>query len=485
MQLTEEQRNIISCKDDLAVNAGAGAAKTTTLLLYSKARPKGNILYLAYNKAIKEEAKLKFLQHGINNVTIHTAHSLAYKSFPKIKVTNSFSLSELIEICKIKSKSGNATEEYILAKLIQDGFNIYCNKTDNKLDINDLIIGGVDRKLVERYEQYIINGVKILTKKMKYGQIPFLHDYYLKMFQLHSVKLPYTHILFDEGQDASPVMLDIFLKQNATKVIVGDSAQAIYGYRLAVNALESVNFEKMTLSKSFRFDSSIAGLANNILSWKKLIRKYNNSFMIEGVGGVKTENSTCYISRSNFGVLKSAIIEVEKQKPSSIYFEGGIKGYSFLSSNQNLNDLLSLFYKKPQNAKNPMIKSMKNLNEVIQYSESVGDIELGNLAKIVQVYGKDLRHHIKHLYNINAKNKSDADIIFSTAHKSKGQEYDKVYLSDDFITLNKVRIFSNNYLNISNKDISLEAEREKINEEINILYVASTRTKNILKRNFD
>jgi F-box protein 18 (helicase) len=484
MELTDEQKNIIRYKDDLVINAGAGAAKTTTLLLYAKARPKSKILYLAYNKSIKEEAKKKFAEHGLSNVTIHTAHSLAYKDFSKIKVTNTFSLSELIEICKIKSKSGNKTDEYVLAKLIQDALNIYCNKTDNQLSVNDLALNA-DKELIDKYYPYIINGVKILTKKMKHGQIPFIHDYYLKLFQLKSNKLPYNYILFDEGQDASPVMLDIFLKQDATKVIVGDSAQAIYGYRLAVNALQSVDFENMMLSKSFRFGQNIASLANNILSWKKLIRKHSNNLVIEGVGGTKSENSTCYISRSNFGVLKSAIVEVEKQKPSSIYFEGGIKGYSFLSNSQSINDLLSLFYRKPQNAKNPMLKSMKSLNEVIQYSERVGDIELSNLAKIVQVYGKDLKHHIKYLYSICAKDKSYADITFSTAHKSKGMEYDRVFLSDDFTTLNKIRIFSEHYLSVSNKDISLEKEREKLNEEINILYVASTRTKNILKKSFD
>lgn len=485
MQLTDEQRKIIYYQDDLVINAGAGAAKTTTLIFYAKARPKARILYIAYNKSIKEEAKRKFAEYGISNVTIHTAHSLAFRHFKKIKVETGFSLTQIIEICKIRSRAGDSSEEYILAKLIQDAFNIYCNKVENELTEVDLILNA-DKQLINKHFGYILKGVKILAKKMKYGEIPYLHDYYLKRFQLAGVKLPYTHILFDEGQDASPVMLDIFLKQeHATRVIVGDSSQAIYGYRLAVNALESVDFNSLSLSKSFRFGEVIARTANNILSWKKLIGAYKNPIKIEGVGGTKTENSTCYISRSNFGVLKSAIIEVQRQQPSTIYFEGGAKGYTFLSGNDALNDMFSLYYKKPNNVKNPMLKNMKNLYEVIQYAEKVGDVELGNMAKIVQAYGKDLRSHIKFLKSIVAKDRNYADIIFSTAHKSKGMEYDRVFLSDDFVTLNEVKIFSDGYINSSNKDISLEKERQRLNEEINVLYVASTRTKNILKKSFD
>ena len=63
---------------------------------------------------------------------------------------------------------------------------------------------------------------------MERAEIPITHEFYLKKFQLQNPQLSYDYILFDEGQDASPVMLDVFLKQKATKVIVGDGHQQIY-----------------------------------------------------------------------------------------------------------------------------------------------------------------------------------------------------------------------------------------------------------------
>lgn len=485
MNLTEEQAQIIRSKDDAVINAGAGAAKTTTLIYYAKARPSARILYIAYNKSIKEEAIHKFKSMGITNVTIHTAHSLAIKSFKglKIKNGNGYSLSEIIEICNIKT--ADPSDAFLIAKLVQDGFNIYCNKAENSIQPKDLLLY-FDADIIKNYYQFIIQGIKILTTKMKNNEIPYVHDYYLKRYQLSKPRLPYTHILFDEGQDASPVMLDIFLNQDhAVKVIVGDSAQAIYGYRLAVNALDMVHFDRYTLSKSFRFNDTISRLANNVLSWKKLIHTYNNVINIEGVGGVSSENSTCYLSRSNFGVLKSTIIQVEKNNPRSIYLEGGAKGYTFLNNNPTMNDLMSLFYRKHGNIKNPMIKNLSNISEAIKYSEKINDVEMGNLARIIQTYGKDLKNHIRYIKSIVATDRNYADLTFSTVHKSKGLEYDVVNLSDDFVSLNEIKIFSENYNNSQNKDIHLEKERQRLNEEINILYVGITRTKNILRKSYE
>ena len=57
MELTEEQTRIVRSRTRrLAVQAGAGAAKTTTLCAYADARRGARVLYLAFNKAIQLEA---------------------------------------------------------------------------------------------------------------------------------------------------------------------------------------------------------------------------------------------------------------------------------------------------------------------------------------------------------------------------------------------------------------------------------------------
>src|SRR5205085_1605438 len=76
VDLTEEQERIVRCgATRLAVQAGAGAAKTTTLCAYARARPAARILYLAFNKAIQLEAAAKMPA----NVTCRTTHSIAWR----------------------------------------------------------------------------------------------------------------------------------------------------------------------------------------------------------------------------------------------------------------------------------------------------------------------------------------------------------------------------------------------------------------------
>lgn len=86
---------------------------------------------------------------------------------------------------------------------------------------------------------------------MEQGEIEITHDFYLKKFQLEAPMLQYDFILFDEGQDASAAMLDVFLKQKATKVIVGDTNQQIYGWRFAVNSLEKIILKRISFQPVF------------------------------------------------------------------------------------------------------------------------------------------------------------------------------------------------------------------------------------------
>jgi F-box protein, helicase, 18 len=80
MNLTQEQYDIINSTGNIKINAVAGSGKTTTIIEYAKARPKNaRILYLAFNKSMKSEAIKRFTSKGLQNVTVETAHSLAYR----------------------------------------------------------------------------------------------------------------------------------------------------------------------------------------------------------------------------------------------------------------------------------------------------------------------------------------------------------------------------------------------------------------------
>jgi superfamily I DNA/RNA helicase len=178
---------------------------------------------------------------------------------------------------------------------------------------------------VSKNYEFIEKQTRLFLSKMDSGEIEITHDFYLKKFQLQHPVLNYDYILFDEGQDASPAMLDVFLNQNAIKVIVGDSHQQIYSWRYAINSLEQVDYTALPLTTSFRFPQDIANLACEILKWKNMLSE-NIILPIKGSGGKNSNQMKATIARTNIGLLGKAFEFVEQShKTQPLYFEGNIR----------------------------------------------------------------------------------------------------------------------------------------------------------------
>jgi F-box protein, helicase, 18 len=98
------------------------------------------------------------------------------------------------------------------------------------------------------------------------------------------------------------------------------------------------------------------------------------------------------------------------------------------------------------------------------------------MVEIVKEYGNEIPSLIQSLKkkHVGDEEKATAEMIFSTVHRAKGMEYDAVQLVEDFITEAKLEKLKEgkeaDALNLA-----------KWNEEINLLYVAITRTKGNLR----
>jgi superfamily I DNA/RNA helicase len=480
MELTKEQYDIINSTGNIKINAVAGSGKTTTVIEYAKARPIScKILYLAFNKSVKLQAAQKFSQQGLRNVKVETAHSLAYKNIVfnnnyKIR-PNGYKTNEIAELLNLQG-TGEKHTEYIIANHIGKFIAYFCNSDKQKVqDLNYLntITDKKAKTFVASFYDYIVNQSRLLLSKMDKGEIEITHDFYLKKFQLSNPKLNYDYILFDEGQDASPAMLDVFFKQKATKVIVGDTHQQIYGWRFAVNSLEKADFKTFQLSTSFRFSQDIANLAMEILKFKKHFSDYQ-PIPITGKGSSKEIKTKAVLARTNLGLLLKAIEYVtEKRKVQRIYFEGNINSYTYADEGASLYDVLHLYNGRYSSIKDKLIRAMKDLDELEDYIEKTEDVQLAMMVEIVREYGNDIPDIIKEIKKKHVENddKEKAEMIFSTVHRCKGMEYDAIQLVNDFITIERLE-----KLKDGNKSETINAT--KLNEEINLLYVAITRTKN-------
>ncbi len=482
MKLTAEQSAIIESTGNIRINAVAGSGKTTTLIEYAAARQGSRILYLAFNRSVKIEAEKKFAEKGLLHVQVETAHSLAYKYIIRgsnytVKPEGGYKTQEIATVLGLNGFNQKHFE-YILSNHINKYVTYFCNSAKAKvqeLDYEEVVFDAKAKQFVSNFKADILKYTRQLLAKMDAAEIAVTHDFYLKKFQQLKPQLPFDFILFDEGQDASEAMLDVFLYQQATKVIVGDTHQQIYGWRFAVNSLDKAEYPSFNLSTSFRFDNEIASLAVRVLLWKRHLGT-RPLISITGYGTSEELKTKAVLARTNTTLLIKAIeLLIEKQQIQKVYFEGRFETYTYADEGASIYDVLNLYLNNRAFIKDPLVAAMADMAELEDYVEKTEDAQMALIVEVVKKYGNKLPGYIKKIKESHLENtdKYSADVIFSTVHRCKGMEYDEVTLTNDFTTEDKV-------IKQAAEAGKNPASLQKLAEEINLLYVAVTRTKNIL-----
>lgn len=494
MNLTDEQEEIINHEGNTVISAVAGSGKTSTLREYCKRRRNRKILYLVYNKAMREEATRKFMEAGLSNVDIQTTHSLAYRNYNvrskfKLHDKGNYRTMDMVERPEIAGK-GRGETTLALAHHSLAFLNYFCNSDVAKmeeLDYEAVVKDPQAKTFVKTHLGTIRSAAYGLLKDMYQKKAPMTHDGYLKLYQLSKPELSYDHILVDEAQDCSSVTLDIVMNQEwAMKGIVGDGSQQLYAFRHAVNTLDKVDYQKFTLSNSFRFDQQIADLAMKSLRLKNILGLPGWDVQVNGLGGkIQSGGQRAVLSRGNLALITRAIEDMLANNYRHPYFEGGFQNYTLLAEGGSLFDILNLYLGRPNSIRDELIKSFSHFEELLQYQKETDDRELQLMTEVVSKYGAELFGYIRMLRENQVPNKVDADVIFSTVHRAKGQEYPTVSLCDDFITADRISV-------LMKKASAPPAKGEKpyvldlsqLNEEINILYVGITRAQSTISMPF-
>lgn len=499
MQLTQEQKSIVETEASiLVVRAFAGAGKTSTLLEFAKTRKKKRMLYLVLNKSVQIEAKQKFKGTLVKPIT---SHALAYRYIGlryKHKLISGLkphevekALGLVDELSREIGYSGNHNDNMVIASVVLDTLIKYLYSPDRDIQgkhvhehykrLEKLFngIGGLDENAIK---QLIVIQAKRLWSKMidiDDRDVGMLHDGYLKLFQLSDPVLSeYDYLLVDESQDMNPVSMSIIFKQTSQKVFVGDSHQAIYGWRGARNALGFAIKQggvDRYLTGSFRFGPNIAQVANKILAIKGETRQVHGLSGTDKIGKIDEDEAKTIISRSNAGVFTQTARAINKNQ--SWWHVGGSEGYRF----EQILDIYHLWKRQFNLIRDPFIRSFTDFTELKIYAEEVEDAEIKPRCRITEEYGDAIPDIIDKIRRkVGAAPTMDvAEIVMSTAHKAKGLEWPNVQLDDDFIELCEI------------PELSKYSEAEKrellrsIEEDLNILYVAATRAQKNLQLNFD
>lgn len=458
---TKEQQLIIDSarqRHNLAITAFAGSGKTATCMFVAKELTKPS-LYIAFNKSIATEASEKFPIH----VDCKTLHSLAYadiispnKMFKK--VSGFVDTKEVIQLLDKQLELLTDSEVLEVVYLVTDVIRFFCQSASFSLEdfSEEYLSEAYTSEQRAMYKPLVVQVWAAMTSKS--SSLKMTHDVYLKLFQLSKPVLDqYEVIYLDEAQDSNPVSLDIFYRQtHAQLVMVGDPYQSIYEWRGAINAFDTIpsSFVRKELTESFRFTQEIADIAN------KLTYIAGNNIQIKGLFQSNLETSKAIICRTNASILSRLLSAVQNKDKVFVLAD--------------LQDLWSKMYHisalvggaKPRYP-NKSLVGFHSFDELKREAEHSAELrKLLNLSSIL-ASGRGTHANIVSIKEVIVEDVDLADYTISTAHKSKGLEWESVELDDDMLDLE-------------------EEERPlvevlKTGQTLNLIYVAITRAKHKVK----
>ncbi|PNO64526.1 UvrD-helicase domain-containing protein [Serratia marcescens] len=457
---TPEQAAIIGWSGHrLVVRAFAGTGKTSTLVRFAQANPDRRMLYLAYNRAVRDEAEQKFPF----NVECKTSHQLAWPNFGRHyqqRLAANLRITDVARQLNIRHWS--------LARTSITTFNVFLCSGDAELGPQHLPDEDACSGLSA---DKILAAAQLLWRESagQDGTFPVTHDVYLKLYQLSQPDLSrrWQTLLFDEGQDANPVTQSLVLAQSCDVVLVGDQHQQIYRFRGAENALDApqlANADQLYLTLSFRFGPAVARVVNRLLA------RQGETVPVVGEGGSNRVvmclpdhvkgHPIAVLSRTVVGVIGAALDASLAGK--KVYWVGGIAGYK----TEELEDLYWFSADMSERMHSPQIsRDDRNFEEFEAVARATKDAEMNQGLRLLGLYFP-LPQKLQVRREHDVTDESQAQVTVSTAHRSKGLEWSVKVLDEDFADITD----------------PLLAERERT-DETNLLYVAVTRARETLVLN--
>lgn len=458
---TEEQAIAVelasTTEDNLLISALAGAAKTSTLVLIAEALPTTRMLCLAFNKAIQ----LEMQERLPSNCKAMTLNGLGHRAW-----------SEAIgKFCKLdKDKVYNLLKEKVDALEGEEKTIIYENFADIKRNISSLKSAGwlpegkFDRAkpLMSDSEAYdwlseepselewkLIYDVSLESAQLALkGRIDF-DDQILMPTLFPCIFERYPLVLIDEAQDLSALNHAMLRKIARRRLIaVGDECQAIYGFRGAhQNSMQLLEKEfemkRIGLTISFRCSQKVVEHAR----WRAPAMRYPEWAKAGSVANLTVwsvedlPDTATIICRNNAPLFDMAIKLLRNGRYPQI--RGNDIGKTLLKQMKKLGpDTMP---------RAQLIEAILQWRDKkLEKSRDPGKIE--DQAACMRVFaeqGDDLSGAIlyaEHVFNAHGP------LQLMTGHKSKGLEFDDVFILDRQLL-------------------------SKHGQDLNLLYVMQTRAK--------
>lgn len=429
----------VTAPDHLYLTTGCVPThNSSTLKMIARSDARRQMTYVAYNKAIAADASRSMP----GNVLSKTGHGLAFdpKYLPRLNMPRqtAHAAAQALDVRRILGIVGQtpaiptdvglpkAMTSKLIMRVALDTISRWCHSSDPE----------IRAKHVPRYEgltkdepRKALLGLVLPVAlaawedlREEEGVLKLSHDHYLKQWALCGPTLPTDVVLLDEAQDTNDVLSAVLLAQeHAQRIAVGDSSQAIYGWRGAKDALKkfttALSAPELTLSQSFRFGPAIAAQAN---LW---LRTIDAPLRLAGfepcestVGPVADPDAV--LCRTNAGAMGIVMEALSADRKVALVGGGSeIKRLAWAAE--------ALLSGRPTD--HPELLAFPSWDAVREYAEEE-DGSLRVLVKLIDEHGTD---RIQAAADALASEDA-ADLVVSTAHKSKGREWPRVRIHSDF-----------------------------------------------------
>ncbi|MFF0754392.1 UvrD-helicase domain-containing protein [Streptomyces sp. NPDC004267] len=348
---TDEQNIIIEGaarrRLNMAVMALAGTGKSSTLKMLSHRMPDRNIVYLAFNRSVAAEAReAQARGEYAKNMLASTANAYAarvadrrlnnrlpsnraggFKRLNAQQVADRMRWYDTVKAGNRDLTPGGAAT--VAERMIRE----WAKSSDAEMGPQHVKAGTPEER------RALFNAVKPLADRMWANltdpeagdpdrDLPMDFDYIVKQWALSGYKLDADVLFWDEAQDVNPVMEGVVraaLDQGVQVVAVGDSNQAIYGFRGASDALAKLPVDaRATLTQSFRFGPAVANVGNRFL------RLLGTRMRLKGfdrkdsrIGQLQPGEESMVIARTNAGVALAAVQALTAGRTVAV--SGGVK----------------------------------------------------------------------------------------------------------------------------------------------------------------
>lgn len=443
---TDEQSDIVETfqqGEQLTVSACAGSGKTSTVLglarLEAARNPARRGLYLAFNASVAKEAKARFP----SQVAASTAHALAFRHLkkspqadllgklnaPRPRWRDTIDALAATKLWLPTDGGGpKVLSEYVMARLALRTVAEYCRTTDEGIGPHHVPdqpgVQDASRDVMVEQVLPLARRAWRLAMNPQRFEVQFQHDHYLKMWADTGPKVGRDgdYVVVDEAQDLNPILREIVLAQtHLQRVMVGDSAQAIYGFTGAKDSLHDVpDAVERSLTQSWRFGDTVAEAANIYLhQLGEAMRVRGNPHKQSRL--ISPDQSVdAVLCRTNADAIGEVIAAQKAGKAAAL--EGDrAAALRFCDSAEKLQAGVS-----PQD---PALAAFGSWLELMEYVEnSPGVSEIKTLVELVDEHSLDVVRDAME----NLVPRSRATMISSTAHKAKGAEFSRVRINGNW-----------------------------------------------------